>query len=61
MINDLHITYFDPMKMHGGLALTGNYYDTGASFYEYIYANKLNYKIINAKDYILHKEGGSWK
>lgn len=61
-INKAHLKYFDYSRMHGVLAPNrGNYYDTGASFYEDIIKNKLNFLQISYSNYINHLDHGSWK
>lgn len=55
------IRYFDYSRIHGILApRRGNYYDTGASFYEDINKNSLSYKQIIYGNYIYHIDHGSW-
>ena len=61
MLKDNKIKYFHSDRIHGGLTVTGNYYDTGASLYEDILNLNLPYKQISYEKYIYHFEHGSWK
>ena len=65
MTNAHHLTYYNPMMMHGGLSKQqhdiGNYYDTGAWFYEQVNKRLLKYHEIKYEDYITHLNHGSWK
>ena len=61
MIKDNKIKYFYPDRIHGGLTVAGNYYDTGASLYEDVLNLNLPFKQISYKNYIQHFEHGSWK
>ena len=52
------VRYFDKERMHGLVTGSGNWYDTGASFY--YHANKFQHNIINLDEYIIHYKGASW-
>jgi len=61
MIKAYNIRYFDYSRMHGVIAPNrGNYYDTGASFYEDLVKHGLKIRQIDYKSYIIHKDHGSW-
>lgn len=55
------LKYFYPNRIHGGLTFSGNYYDTGASFYEDVINANLPFKRIQYKEYINHLDHGSWR
>ena len=61
LINKNQLKYFYPDRIHGGLTFSGNYYDTGASFYEDVINKNLIFKRINYKEYIKHLDHGSWR
>lgn len=61
MLRKLKIRYFDPMLIHGGLTKPGNYYDTGASFYEEIIKKNLPWDSIDLSDHINHLKGGTFR
>lgn len=60
MIKSLKLKYLDINRMHGGMNIKNNNYDTGASFYEDICSLNLPFKKINYKEYIWHMKRGSW-
>ena len=61
LLKNANIKYFDYTRIHGILAPNyGNYYDTGASFYEDLTKNNLPIKRINHTNYIVHLDHGSW-
>ena len=59
LLQKYHVKYFNPMKMHGGLA--GNVYDTGAAFYEEVTSKNLPFKTFDYHDYLFHYAAMSWK
>ena len=61
ILRDNNIKYFHPDRIHGGMTVAGNYYDTGASLYEDVLNLNLQFKQISYKKYIHHFEHGSWK
>ena len=61
LIKRKELKYFYPNRIHGGLTFSGNYYDTGASFYEDVINANLPFKKIYYKEYINHLDHGSWR
>lgn len=61
LIKRKELKYFYPNRIHGGLTFSGNYYDTGASFYEDVINANLPFKRIQYKEYIDHLDHGSWR
>lgn len=58
---DYPIEYFNILKCHGIFAPNnGNYYDTGASYFEFVTKNQFSYKQISHLEYINHLHHGSW-
>ena len=55
------LKYFYANRIHGGSSISGNYYDTGASFYEDLINRNLPFKKISYTTYIDHLDHGSWK
>lgn len=55
------LKYFYADRIHGGSSQSGNYYDTGASFYEDLINRNLPFKRIYYIKYIDHLDHGSWK
>lgn len=62
LIKQNSLFYFDFRRMHGILAPhKGNYYDTGAAFFEDVERRKLKWNRIYHNDYIDHIDHGSWR